>query len=223
VACQAKAEVLATLRSSLAATPARRNRQGDDARFKRKNDAPETLFCQHRDINAAPAGTSRPHSRRAAERRPRQKARGIERRQRRVGVADDQRNLGAAQHDGIAASTLHPLDDAPVVENRLRLEDAADELIHDDAVDLLALLVVRTDVVQAVRPELCRIDLALDQPARADESELPVPAQGGLGGDDLGDVEPGARRPPFDRGKRPVDGVVGANQEIGADRGQLLR
>ena len=81
----------------------------------------------------------------------------------------------------------------------------------------------RADALQAARRELLRVDLAVDQPARSGQAEAPVSARDGLGGDDLGDVQPRQRRARFDVRQRPVDGVVRADQEISADARELVR
>jgi hypothetical protein len=57
--------------------------------------------------------------------------------------------------------------------------------LHDDAVDLLPLGVVRTRIIEAVLSELHGIDLALDQPARPEEPKPSEAARerAGLGGE----------------------------------------
>ena len=108
------------------------------------------------------------------------------------------------------------------IGDRLRLEDAAHQLVHDDAIDLLALGSVRAHVTQPARRELLRVDLALDQPARSDQAEA---------------TEPALRRPRRQRPRRCAakeaasaarpEGsawwmrVVGADQKIGADLREL--
>ena len=111
-------------------------------------------------------------------------------------------------------------DDLLEVGDRLRLEGAADQLVHDDAVARLALGRARAEIRQAARRKLLRIDLAVDQPARARDADAAEAARDRLRRDDLGDVQPGQRRARQDMGQGLMDGVVGADQEIGAD---LLR
>jgi len=118
---------------------------------------------------------------------------GIERRQGRIRVIHDQRDLGAAEDDRVATLVLHPSDDPLKTSDRLGLEDAVNELIHDDAVDFFALGAVGTHVLHSARLELFRIDLALDEISSSGQAEAPEPARDRLGGDDLGDVEPGQR------------------------------
>ena len=153
----------------------------------------------------------------------RQQAGRIERRQRRVAVVHDQRELGAAQHDGVAALDLHALDDLLQVGDRVGLEDAVDQLVHDDAVDLLALGEARAHVAQRAPSELLGIDLALGQPARAGDGDAQEAAAVGLGRDALGDVQPWQGRARFDQRQRLMDGVIGADQEIRAHLLQLVR
>jgi hypothetical protein len=134
----------------------------------------------------------------------------------------DQRRLGAAEHHGIAALVLHPCDDPLMIGDCFGLEDAVDQFIHDDAVDLVALGGARTHEREAARPELFRIGLAVHQPAGADQADAPEPALGRLRGDDLGNVHPGERRARRNRGQRLMNGVVRADQEIGAYLRELV-
>ena len=66
------------------------------------------------------------------------------------------------------------------IADRLGLEAPVDQLLHDDAVDLLAFAGVRAHVLQPARRELLRIDLALDQPARSGQAEAAEAALDGL-------------------------------------------
>ena len=61
--------------------------------------------------------------------------------------------------------------------DRLGLEHAVDQLVHDDPVDLVALRRGRTHVLEPARRQLLRIDLAVDQPARAGDAEAPEAAR----------------------------------------------
>src|SRR5262249_2526464 len=108
---------------------------------------------------------------RAPERSARQQPGGIERRQGRIVVVDDQRDLRAAQHHGIAPLTLQPPDPPLIVGDRLRLEDALHQLIHDDAVARLALLGARALVAKPARRQPLGIDLAIDQPLGAQDAD----------------------------------------------------
>jgi hypothetical protein len=150
---------------------------------------------------------------RPAQRRVRKQACGIERRQRRIHVVHDQRSLGAAEDDGVAALLFHPSDDPLMVSDCVGLEDPVNQLIHDDAIDFFPFRGVRAHIRQSARGESFWIDPALDQPTSPDQAEAPEAALDGAGGDDLGDVQPAQRRSRLDRGKRLVDGVVGTDQE----------
>src|SRR5262249_30144765 len=70
--------------------------------------------------------------------------------------------------------------------------------------------------------QLFRMGFAPDRPAGSRQAGAPMPAQGGPGSDALGDVQPGQRRLRFQVGQRLVDGVVGADEEVGADLRQLV-
>jgi hypothetical protein len=152
-----------------------------------------------------------------AQRRAREQACGIERRQRRIRVVHDQRDLSAAEYDSVAALVFHPSDDLLKVHDRLGLEDVTNQLIHDDAVEFFAFGAIRAHTLQSVRCESFWINLALDKPASSGQAEAPEAALGSLRGNYLGDVQPKQRRSRFNVRKRPVDGVVGAYQEIGTD------
>src|SRR5258708_39905509 len=75
---------------------------------------------------------------RPAQRRPREQAGGIEGRQRRIRVVHDQRDLGAAEHDSVAALVFYPFDDSLKVSHGLALEHAVNQFIHDYAIDFFA-------------------------------------------------------------------------------------
>ena len=66
----------------------------------------------------------------------------------------------------------------------LRLEDAVDELVDDDAVDLVALGGARADEVKPAGGELLRVEVAVDEPARSGQAEAPEAARVSLLGDD---------------------------------------
>src|SRR6516164_4169726 len=61
-------------------------------------------------------------ARRLAQRGPRQDPRRVERGERRVGFRDEERYLGAAQHDGVAAALAQPADQGLHVRPRPILE-----------------------------------------------------------------------------------------------------
>src|SRR5207253_2541393 len=117
---------------------------------------------------------------RPAQRCPRKQACGIERRQRRIRVVHDQRNLGAAEYDGIATLIFHPSDNPLKVSDRLGLEDAVNQLIEDDAIDLFAFAGVRSHKLQPARGKFFWINLALDQITSSGQGKAPKPALGGL-------------------------------------------
>ena len=77
--------------------------------------------------------------------------------------------------------------------HRLRLEDSIDQFIHDDAIDLFAVLRVRAHILQVTRLQLFRIHLALDQIASAGQAQAPEAATDGLGCDRISDVQPAQR------------------------------
>src|SRR5438445_4335695 len=76
---------------------------------------------------------------RATQGRPRKQARGIERRQRRIRVVHNQGDLSAPEDDGVASLLFHPPHDSLKVIDRLGLEVAANQLIHDDVIHFFAL------------------------------------------------------------------------------------
>jgi len=110
---------------------------------------------------------------------------------RRVGIADDQRDLGTAEHHGVAAGIAQACDDALMVGDRLRGEHAAHQFVHDDVVDRHALIVVRDHVVQSCRVQPVRIDPALHQPARSQHPKATEAARRRFGYDHVRDVQPG--------------------------------
>ena len=128
----------------------------------------------------------------SAQGRARKQARGIECRQRRARVVHDQRNLSATEYHGVARLAFHPPDDALEATDRLPLEDAIHQFIHDDAIDLFTFNGVRMHALQTARRELLWIDLALDEPARARQTEAPEAALDRLLGDDAGDRSQGS-------------------------------
>src|SRR5712692_6319555 len=65
----------------------------------------------------------------------RQDTRGIERRQRRVGVADEQRDLCAPEHHGIHPTALTVGDDLAEVRPRRSVEPPINELVENQGVD----------------------------------------------------------------------------------------
>jgi len=138
-----------------------------------------------------------------------------------VGIVHDQRDLGAAEHDGVAALGLHASDHALEAGHRLGSEDARDQFVHDDAVDLVTLAGGRAQMLQPAIGELFRIDVALDQPPCAGQAEAPEASRRRFRGDHLGDVQPGQRRVRQHMVQRLVDRVVRADQEVGAARCQL--
>src|SRR5207245_5772377 len=115
---------------------------------------------------------------------------GVERRQGRVRVVHDQRDLGAAEDDGVAALAFHARDDLLEVGDGGPRENTVNEFRHDDAIDLVAFLWGRTDVVQPARGELLRIDVALHEPARSGQAQPPEAPLGGVCRHDFRYMEP---------------------------------
>ena len=70
---------------------------------------------------------------RPARRRARKQACGIERRQRRIRIVHDQRNLGAAEYHGITGFALHPPDDALKARDSLVGEEAIHHAVQRKA------------------------------------------------------------------------------------------
>jgi len=143
----------------------------------------------------------------------RKQACGIERWQRGIRVVHDQRDLGAAEYNRIAASILHPPDDTLKVGDSLGHENAVDQLTHDDAIDVFAFGGVWAHIRQTSRYESFRIDLTLDEPASPGQANAAKPALDGLCRDNVSDMQPRQRRLLFNVWKRLVDGVVGADQK----------
>ncbi len=76
------------------------------------------------------------------------------------------------------------------VGDGLGLEDAVNQFLHDDAIDLLALRCLGAHVLDAVRHEFFRVDAAFDEPTCAGESEAPESARCSPCGDSIGDMQP---------------------------------
>src|SRR4051794_27577053 len=95
----------------------------------------------------------------------------VERGERRARVVEDQRQLGAAEHHRVAAVGREPGDDALERSARCRTDHAVDQLVHDDAIDVVALRRRWADGGDAARGELLGVDLAVDEPARAEDAE----------------------------------------------------
>ena len=118
----------------------------------------------------------------AVEGSPRQQTRRIERRKLRVRVVDDERDLRATEHDGVASffllqSTGHGLK----VRDLVGLEHAAHQLAHDDSIHLVAFGGIRTNGRQSTSRERLGIHVTVDQPTRARNAEPPEAARRGLG------------------------------------------
>ena len=71
--------------------------------------------------------------------------------------------------------------------------------------------------------QLFGVDVAVDEPSGAKDTETPVSAIGGFRCDDVRDMQPGQRRPRRDVIERLMDGVVGADQKIGSDSSKFSR
>ena len=109
---------------------------------------------------------------------------------------------------------LHPLSPGAV--------PSAQASVYDDAIDLVAFGGARAHKCQSARREPFGIDLAVDEPTRSGKADAPEPMLDGLCGDDLGDVQPAQRGSRFNARKRLVNGVIRADQEIGADLRELV-
>jgi hypothetical protein len=92
-----------------------------------------------------------------------QQASGIESRQGRVRVVHQQGDLGAAEHDGVAARLFHTRDDALMVSDRFGFEDAVNQFVQDDAIDFFALVGVRAHEFQTARGEFFGTSLSTSQ------------------------------------------------------------
>ena len=74
---------------------------------------------------------------------------------------------------------------------------------------------------QSLTTQFARVDVAVDQPARACQRQALEAALGGAVGHDFGDVYPRQRRAGRHVVHRLMDGVVGADEEVGAHLRQL--
>src|ERR1700730_12774675 len=114
---------------------------------------------------------------------------GVEGGEGRVRVVHEERDLGAAEYDGVAAFVaLHAGDELLEVRDCFGTKDAVDELVHDDAVDGGAFRCGGPDVCDAALGELLRVDVAFDQVAGAGERETPEAACSGLASDNAGNM-----------------------------------
>ena len=116
-------------------------------------------------------------------------------------------------------SIFHACDDLLEVGDGFGREDAVDELVEDDAIDFVAVGGVGANVLETVGGEFFGVDFALDQIARSGEADAVEATVDGVFGDYLGDVQPGERGLWEDVGECLMDGVVGADEEVGADGG----
>ena len=78
-----------------------------------------------------------------AERCAREGPRRVDRRQRRVGFGDEQRDFGATQHHTVTPTSPELLDQRLKITPRLVREFALDQLVENDPVDSLPLGRVR--------------------------------------------------------------------------------
>ncbi|MNZ90459.1 hypothetical protein D3C78_1094220 [compost metagenome] len=101
------------------------------------------------------------------------------------------------------------------------LEFAIDQFVHDDAAQGDPVCFGGAQVIQPLRTQLVRVDAAVDQPARAQDADAPVAARTRFGRDLFGDMQPRQRGIRQYVAQRLVDGVVGADQEVGARARQL--
>lgn len=118
---------------------------------------------------------------------------GVESGERRVGVVDEEWDLGATEDDGVAALVLEAGDDLLEGGDGFGFEDAIHELIEDDAVDGLALVRVGAEAVDSAGCKLVGVDIAFGEPAGSGDGDAAEASLGGGGGDDFGDVQPWSR------------------------------
>jgi hypothetical protein len=105
---------------------------------------------------------------------------------------------------------------------RLRCDEAVHQFIHDDAVDPVALGGGGPHALHSMSPQSFGIDIAIDEPTRAGQTDTPEPTLHGSFGDDVRDLKPRQRRSILDVRESLVDRVVGTNEETGADGGKLV-
>ena len=92
---------------------------------------------------------------------------------------------------GVASRLEDAMDNArTLVLDVAHNPDAAHQLVHDEAVDLLALRLLRPHIPEAAGRQFLRIDLAVDEPARAGETDALEAARERLVADGIGDVQP---------------------------------
>jgi len=159
---------------------------------------------------------------RAIERGASEEAGRIEGRQRRLLGAHDQRDLRAAQHDGIAPLGLHAFDDLPEDRQRFGSKNAVHQLVEDDLVDLAAIERRRDAVADPVALEHLGIDLTFHGVPGSGDRHSPEASAPRLGRDLLHDVQPRQGRTLRHQSERTVERVVGTDQEIGADFCKLV-
>ncbi len=150
-----------------------------------------------------------------------EEAGGVEGRERGVGVVDEKRDLGAAEDYGVAAFLLETRDDLLEGGDGFGFEDSADELVEDNAVDGFAFAGVGAEVIDVVGRQLVWVDVAFGEPAGPGDGNAAEALLGGCGGDYFCDVKPWPWRVREDVGERLVDGIVGADEEVGSDGGEL--
>lgn len=127
---------------------------------------------------------------------------------------DDEGNLRAPQHNRIATLSLKPANHFLKIGNGFGWKGSAYELVHDDAVDLLALLRLRTKIRKTSSGKLLRIDFALHQPSCPGQPDAMHPAGCSFLGDDLCDMQPRQRQARLDERQRLMNRVVRTDEEL---------
>ena len=131
-------------------------------------------------------------------------------------------NLRAPENDGVATSVGQLPDH--LLENASRgvLDPTVHELVEDDRVQPETILMIGDLVTDTEARELGRVHRPFHEIARPEEREAIESARTSGRRDLLGDVQP--RRPAFTPHEieRPMEGVVGADQQLGTRPDQLL-
>ena len=154
---------------------------------------------------------------------PRQNPGRVERRQRGIRSADEERDLRAAEHHRIGALLSAFIHDSG--EHRLRRfpEHATDQFVEDERVDLRPPVGRRNLGLDAPRLQLSRIHRAFHQRPCSENQQA---AKAGLRGnvaDLLGDVKPGEPGDVTNQVQTLMNRVVRADEQLGAELLKLRR
>ncbi len=99
-------------------------------------------------------------------------------------------------------------------------EDARHEIVEDQPVNLHPVRNIGGDRLDPKRGKALGVDIALDQPARAEKTNPTEPQSRGLLRHRVGNVQPWERAGRLDQRPCLMDGVVGTDQKIRAGLGQ---